>query len=398
MITISKPFLTENNGKIRLNSEIGINTEKSIVWFEVEPQFGDYLCVERSDAFVIGILNYAMRNKHDIACEAPMGEYLYYNLIHHFIPALHDSGNDMYATKITAQIDSNTLPNAGAVGTGISCGVDSLHAISQNNDSKLSRHKITHLAFNNVGAHGEGEKAQELFAKRRTKSRRFAEEEGFVYVESDSNIMDIIPQEHYLTHIYTSTFAILCLQKLYSVYYYASSRPYSDFRLFENELNSPDLYELLSVFCFSTDNLTIYSEGGNLSRFEKTKRISEYSPSFRHLNVCVVSADNCGVCPKCRRTLTDLDALGVLDNFGEVFDVEYYKKNRRWYLAKAHAYYKTGNPYAKDSYSILKDQISLSVRVKSIPTQIFLKVDHMKEGRRKKGLLTIVNILIKLQG
>lgn len=49
-----------------------------------------------------------------------------------------------------------------------------------------------------------------------------------------------------------------------------------------------------------------------------------------HLNVCIVpenGAHNCSCCSKCMRTLMPLEAMGKLDEFSEVFDLDVYRKN-----------------------------------------------------------------------
>ena len=62
----------------------------------------------------------------------------------------------MHKITLEAEIDSQRLPCANKVGTGISCGIDSFHALALHADIKMNRHRITHLLFNNTGSHGEG--------------------------------------------------------------------------------------------------------------------------------------------------------------------------------------------------------------------------------------------------
>ena len=392
MITISKPYITETEGRTRISADMNVDGERRTVWFEVDVRFGKYLCPERCDGFVFGILNYAMTGGHDITCEGPVGEFFYYNLTEHFIESLCRNSSGLHRTRIIADLDSTTLETAGAVGTGGSCGIDSFHAICANSDPRLPRHKITHLMFNNVGNHhGEKEAARRLFMDRRARARMFAEEYGFEYVEGDSNIIEQFPQVHYFVHVYSNMFAVLCLQKLYGVYYYASASPYSEFSLKDSELHSPDHYELLTVYCLSTDTLKVYSDGGSISRFDKAGMIAAYHPSYKYLNVCILTSDNCGVCHKCRRTIMDLYAQGVLDRYREVFDVDYFYKNKAWYLSKAYAYYLKKDRFAIDSYRVLRKEIPLPIKIKAIPTYIAMHVKGMKDGYLKKRLNKILD-------
>lgn len=363
MIIIDTPKVYTLNGKSRLSSTVSIDGDNREVWFEVESQFENFLCYERGDAFVVAILNYAMRYGHDIESKAPIGEDLYYQLTTDLIESLANNSKTMHKTKIIAEIDSSNLPNEGAVGTGISCGVDSFHAIASQSEEKFPKHKLTHLAFNNVGSHGEGEKAIRLFAERKALARKFAEEYGFVYVEGNSNLHDVIPQNHLLSHTYSSMFSVFALQKLYSVYYYASSgHPYNRFSLTDNEKYDCALYEILSIKSFSTHSLLIYSDGGEKKRFDKVKKIVEYEPSFNYLNVCLTQFHNCGVCEKCVRTLVALDALNKLDAYKNVFDIAFYKAHKRFYYSRLVKGTLQKNDMYAGVYEYLKNRISLSAK------------------------------------
>lgn len=66
MIEIKQPKVVSDSVSATLEVVISISEERSKIWFKVEKKYEEYLCYERSDAFVIAVLNYAMRNKHDI--------------------------------------------------------------------------------------------------------------------------------------------------------------------------------------------------------------------------------------------------------------------------------------------------------------------------------------------
>lgn len=367
MIKIEKPFIVSDSSFATLQAYISIDENRQLIWFRVEKKLEQYLCDERADAFVIAVLNYAMRNGHDIISDAPISEDLYYNIDTYLIDGLTEYNPSFYRTKISAPVASEQLPCAGAVGTGISCGVDSLHALAKESSTKFKKHNITHLTFNNVGSHGEGENARKLYNERLEMPKRFADEYGYEFVASDSNLMDVIEQSHFKTHTYSSLFAVYCLQKLFSIYYYASGGyKYHDFTLIDYPNICCGSYEVLSLPLFSTHSLRVYSEGENKSRLQKLKVVSDYQPSYKYLNVCLAEHNNCGVCEKCVRTLLGLDALQVLDRYREVFDIEYYKKNKKWYLQqmlyrlaeKKHDYF--------EMYPFFKKQISTLMQVKAI--------------------------------
>lgn len=93
----------------------------------------------------------------------------------------------------------------------------------------------------------------------------------------------------------------------------------------------------LAFHLFSTEGLDCISTGGQMSRVEKTRRIADFEPSYRFLNVCVDPAyegRNCSVCFKCCRTLMTLELLGVSERYSDVFDLEKFRRVRNRYLAK----------------------------------------------------------------
>ena len=89
------------------------------------------------------------------------------------------------------------------MGTGCSLGVDSLHAYLNQGASNPPQFKITHLCINDVGAFNETyqergiEKVKE---ERYQKSREFAKEVGLPLIETESNFLNEIYQDHHLTH------------------------------------------------------------------------------------------------------------------------------------------------------------------------------------------------------
>ena len=200
MIRIEKPYIEYKGDDAILNTYISIDGNREKVWFKVNRKFGQYLCDERGDAYLVAVLHYAITNGHDIVFDVPVTEDLLYNIETYLIDGLVAYNPSFHRSRIKAEVASEALPNAGAVGTGISCGVDSLFALARESNPLFPNHKITHLTFNNVGSHGEGEKARSLYNDRLERPKRFAEEYGYEFVASDSNLMDVIKQSHFYTH------------------------------------------------------------------------------------------------------------------------------------------------------------------------------------------------------
>ena len=367
MIIIEKPYITEANGKSRLVADIIVDDKTKQVFFEVENEYAKYLCYERSDAFLIGILNYAMRFNHNIICKAPVTEELLYNINEYLIPSLAQNDSRLSNITIDALTEAKPIKNAGGVGTGCSCGVDSFHVIHNHHNSIYKSMNLTHLCINSVGSFHIGYAKYGMDKARddvRKKASEVAKELKLPLIISDSNIKKEFDIYFEHNHTYYSMFAVYCLQKLWKTYYYASTYTFANFNLKNNSTKDTAYYELLSLQCFSTHNLQLYSEGSTKDRLEKTTTIINDKLVQKHLHVCCTKGYNCGVCLKCRRTLLTLDILGKLDDFREVFDIDYYKAHRGEYIKWLYEECKKYNPVLAPIYKALKHEFDFKFRLK----------------------------------
>lgn len=331
------------------------------VFIETNPQFVKFFVTDRADGILIGLLNYAMRKNHNIRCYLPISEDLYYNLTSILIPNLVKANQELHEILIDCPVISKPLEGFVA-GTGISCGVDSLYALLSAQQSSLDKFKVTHLLCNNVGQHGEGEKAKKLYEKRIHRSRAFANEFSYELVECNTNLQELFPQNHFQSHTYTNLFPIISLGNLFRIYYYASS----GFRYNEITLSSqaPGAYEPILLPILSYSGVNIYSGGVNVSRMDKLRAIINYTPSYKYLNVCFNENENCGICEKCVRTITALYALGELDKYNSVFNVSYFYSNKKRYLMQVYYYYKRKHHDYKEIYKLLCNEIGATIRVR----------------------------------
>lgn len=385
MITIKKPTVSYEGGYATLSAQIEENAQVKTVWFRVEEQYGCYLTHERGDAFVIALLHYAMLRGEDICSEAPLSEELFYQLERVLIKSLADCSSVMQAISIHADTDNSSIRMGDAVGTGMSCGVDSFHVLASNLDERYPAHKITHLCFNNVGSHGSGSAAHELYLSRKKMARDFAEEFQFEFVENDSNLQDEFSQVHLFTHTYSSMFAVFCLQKLFKSYYYASTGFTLNTFSFDNaEYTDSGVYDLLLLQCFSSDSLRVYSAGCADTRFEKTKILVEYKPSHKYLNVCLHQIDNCSKCHKCRRTLLSLDALDKLDEYKDVFDLAVYKDDIDYNYAMLINETRESLNYLSPVYDVLKDRISLRIHLYAFYLRVWVVCKNILRDSLRK--------------
>lgn len=57
MIQIGRPYIEQAGKNFRLTADVVMDQETKKWWFEVPAEYKQYLCTERSDAFLIGILH-----------------------------------------------------------------------------------------------------------------------------------------------------------------------------------------------------------------------------------------------------------------------------------------------------------------------------------------------------
>ncbi len=334
----------------------GPEREVKEVEFSVTPEYSEYLLTERCDAFVVLLLRMAVSKGFDIRSDVPVSNDLYYNLKEQFLPPFVKNGGSPIRLLL------KPAPSVGggfAVGTGLSCGVDSMYSVKRHLDYPDEDFRITHLCINNVGAfndiyrlEGADNVRKGLYAR----ARKAAADMGLPLVETDSNVDEVLHQNHYFSHSFTSAFAIMCLKKLWKYYFYASSGVdcVTGFSLKNHLSFPPSRYELLTTDCFSTSSLRIYIEAPTVSRFDKIVEISDFVYAQRYLTSCTTSFDNCCRCDKCIRNMMTLDSIGRLDRFGEVYDIglyERFKDRYMWYL-----YSKSDDPYFEPVFSRFESQ------------------------------------------
>lgn len=98
-IKISAPYVEQTDSEIfgsavrlaadveMINPNTGVN-EKRPLFFEFARRYEEYLCPERSDAFVMGLLSTAMENDCNIEFETPMTDRLFYQMNDDYLPMM----------------------------------------------------------------------------------------------------------------------------------------------------------------------------------------------------------------------------------------------------------------------------------------------------------------------
>jgi hypothetical protein len=99
----------------------------------------------------------------------------------------------------------------------------------------------------------------------------------------------------------------LMLEKRYGKVLIGSSYPYGNLFPWGSHPMTDSL--------FSTRSLTVKQDGASFNRTEKTALVARHAIALAHLHVCWKNgaASNCGICPKCIRTMATLQLLNAFE-------------------------------------------------------------------------------------
>lgn len=341
-IIIGNPSIIKNNEVTRLTiiltEETPNKTIEKELWYEVPTEYSYGLCDDLCDAYVVGILNYCMRKKYNIESHLPISNSIYHNITEYLIPVLCNKDPALYHTSITAPIISDkNLRKGHHIGTGISCGVDSLHAIWHYLNHWDEEYKLTALHITDVGAfngiYGNKESIDAVKTKAYARARECSKYVNLPLLETKSNFQHVIVQNHLLTNTYSGLFSVFMMRYFWKRYYLASVGHLDYLQLDNNSKYDSACYDLFTLPVLSTPSLNLNTEGV-CNRFKKIEDICEVDFAQKFMYSCLNKECNCGVCPKCLRNLWALDALGKLDSFREAYDIDEYRKHRKELMFK----------------------------------------------------------------
>ncbi len=362
MIHIGKSYIQRVDGQSRLCADITIGNHRNTLWFSVDNSQEQYLCLGRADAFVMAFLAAAMRGDHELVCEDPMSERLHYQLNCDLIPALSSAIDRYHPIHITAPLTAEPYPNAGAVGTAFSGGVDSLYTIMTHGAD--CGYPISHIVVYNSSHFDQfGDKRQKMFLANCRQVVRFAGTYGLQAVIVDTNFYNVLGIES-RSSVFTfrNVACTLALQGLLSCYLLSSAFSLSTFSLNCDRLDEQHTcarYDWLIVISSFTESLSFYLSGGEIKRWQKIQKLADWQPSWQWLHPCWFNAadkTNCGCCGKCICDLVTLYALGTdtLNRYSKVFNIPDFLHH----LPERVAYVilnANSNIRAKEAYHLLKN-------------------------------------------
>ncbi len=308
-------------------------TEKTL-WFAVRNENADMLTDESYDAFVLVPLYLAMYYHTDLHIAGKMSKLLYQNIKWYVRQILCDFSPDLAMVDVKAD-GFTVVPGKGhMIGTGISCGVDSLCTIMDHFvKEKDPEYRINSLFIFNCGTHGayEDPATYRLFEARCEMNQKAADELGLPVVQVTSNAHafsnKIGEQKVGYLAIYSCMYS---LQKAIDKYYTSSAFSYEEIRKYGNpDFDMSEFCEAYLVPLLQTEHTRLIMDGCQYRRSQKTENIADWDIAQRYLNVCVHTTDgtNCCTCSKCMRTLVPLEAMGKLEKFSGVFNLGVYRKH-----------------------------------------------------------------------
>lgn len=348
MLKIGKPYIENlHNGKVRLCADIETNGDKSVLYYEVEEEYGRFLNDDRCDAFVVGLINSCMFDENDIICECVLTEQLYFQINMYYIPLISDLFSDMNAIHITADTTNEPVENEGKIGTGNSGGVDSTYTMLKYSKDKLKSFKLTHVLFTNISTNDYDDgRIRSLFDRDLPMKIEAANYLGLKSISVYTNLYSFYKHpgifNHYFAQQYCS--APLALGKLFKAYYFSSTFKANDYSMDENLIVSSGRYDIFSLKTLTTSNMAFYSAGTEVDRMDKLAYIIDSDYTKKFLQVCSVEQSaggknkaaklNCGYCNKCGRMIGLFYAQGILKEYEDIFDLSFFNNNKAKFIGK----------------------------------------------------------------
>ena len=288
----------------------------------------------------------AMIMGQDLVIEADLSPLLLYTMRNDLLALMRNYEPRLKPVRIEAGISEPRVPDERRdTMTGFSGGVDSFSTfVLYTNPEVPPSLRLTALAVYQVGALGPSFDATDdtLLAPAVAHARAHAEDNGLKIYAVNSN-MDAVfapakpfgPIDFRRTVGLRNAAAALVLQNGVGAYMPSGSVSYrvATYGPYDCTENLDPVFQPL----LATEKLRVGAAGAGLNRIDKLRLIAPNPEAQRRLNVCVSPAGkarptttlNCSVCWKCVQTLMVLEALGQIDAFAPVFDIGFYRANRR---------------------------------------------------------------------
>ena len=357
MIKVGKLSVVRKESSVRVVSKVdvgdGVLRE---LWAEVDAAYADFLCVDRLDAYAAGLVILAIRTRQDITFEDPLTWQLKDGLERDFMDVICQKQPELHHVRLFAKTLPPIEKKKEIVGTGVSCGVDSLFTIKRRLSDDVQDEKVLLLGDLADSAFGK----KEGFEVLKENARSFAKEANLPLILMRTNYTggDVPGLWAEGRTTYCNMFCALMLQNRLSRYYIASGGPVNDFGLYlRNGFWGTDCsnYDLLTLSACSTSSLKFIVDGLE-DRVKKVEALVDWPLAWNHLDVCFCHAsgkrgNGTNDCPKCMHTIVEILAQGglpVLERFKNVFDVDYVRTHMEEYLADIMRIRLHGHEYGRE--------------------------------------------------
>ena len=320
-----------------------------VIWLSVEDEHADMLSDDVYDAFVLIPLYIAMYYKQDLHIHGSVSKKLYKNVVDYFQYILCGFSPDL--SRVNVSVDGFKIAdgNPSVIGTGFSCGVDSLSTVYDRYVKEDDPdYRINALFFLDTGWHGDvhEEESIRLCMEHYSTNKKAADELGLPLYLVRTNFHAFIYEIYYgvvgkMGYLANYSCA-LGLQRAVKKYYISNALSYEQILIFGYHFKGKDFSEYsesYSVPLIQTEKINLVIDGCQYERSQKVEKLADWEIAQKYLTPCAMKsfkgreahADNCSECVKCLRTLLPLEALGKLKNFSRVFDVGKYRKLARKY-------------------------------------------------------------------
>ena len=351
------------------------------LWFSAPSEYEKYMCTERSNAFVIALLWYAMVTESDIHFETPMSSRLYDGLRGRLIPALmKDSKREI---RLVGPVSDQPQWNEGGVVSGMSCGVDSLYTLAcYGGEDAPAGMRLTHLVYYDGNYLFPFVKPpydlDAIYEKAGAPHRCFADHAGtiathhglpLIYVQNNID-RDFYRGARIYSSMYRFLACTLALEHLYGTYISSSSGHEDNTEI--SLLVPTQHYEDLICESCRTETLH-YVTSDHEIRSEKLRTLAEDEDAGKYTAVCYQpgeNGENCGRCYACMKTIIPLDIMGKLDRFRACFDLDAYYSNRKNVYRELITF--SFRPEASSARDSVRQFIRLSEQEKTEPGVAFL--------------------------
>jgi len=319
---------------------------------------------------LLGLLYPAMALGEDLEIDATVSPALLYSAQHDLQSLLIAYRPELRRIKVSAS-SAKPLPHGSSrsVATGFSAGVDTFATLALFTADDIPEGlRLRNLTTFDVGAMGPYHLSSEIFEKYSRRVRDYSRDHGFAWQTVRSNLElfysalnDAFHCRFASTHVIRNAAAAFAFEDIYSCFLYSSSYPYEDIN---TDHNSMGFLDPIILPLLSTETLQFKSAGAGLARHHKTELISSYQPAMKILDTCVDTPTarvrsekpNCSRCWKCVRTMVNLDALDRLDDFSEVYDVDYYRSNKERLMLIVYEFAFRGKPTERDLLALLRER------------------------------------------